>query len=59
MNKILKINIITGLVILFFFNSCVKEEFDNTPEYVTNLVANTTIKDLKNQWINYKVIIIL
>ncbi len=57
MNKILKINIITGLVILFFFNSCVKEKFDQTPEYVTNLVANTTIKDLKSLYINSAVLI--
>ncbi len=57
MNKILKINIITGLVILFFFNSCVKEDFDNTPEYVTNLVANTTIKDLKSLYTGSAVLI--
>ncbi len=44
--------IITGLALLFFFSSCVKEDFDVVPEkvYTVDFDANTTIADLKSMY---------
>jgi len=46
MKNILKITIILASVFVIL-NGCVKEDFDTTPEYVTEWDANTTIADLK------------
>ncbi len=51
------IKIITGLLFILFFSACVKEDFDTTPEYVTDWVANTTIADLKAKYSNMPVTI--
>ena len=46
MKNILKITIILASVFVIL-NGCVKEDFDNTPEYVTDWEANISIADLK------------
>ncbi len=46
MKNIIKITIIL-LSVFVFITGCVKENFDTTPEYVTDWEANTTIKDLR------------
>ncbi len=45
-------NILLGCTLLIFMSSCVKENFDNTPEYVTELEANMSIADLKAKYAN-------
>jgi len=44
-NNIIKI--LTGFLLILFISACVKENYDITPEYVTEWEANSTIKDLK------------
>lgn len=41
------IKIITGLMFLLFFSACVKENYDTTPEYVSDWNVNMTIAELK------------
>ncbi|NPA67299.1 MAG: hypothetical protein GXO50_01690 [Chlorobi bacterium] len=49
MKNILKITLISAAV-FFTLSGCVKEDFDTTPEYVTDWVANTSIADLKAKY---------
>ncbi len=48
MNNLLKIT--TGVLLLLYFSSCVKEDFDIVPEkkYTVDFDANSTISELKS-----------
>ncbi len=49
MKNIFKITTVIALL-FFIINGCTKEDFDETPEYITDWTANTSIADLKAKY---------
>jgi len=56
MKNIIKITTIL-ISVFIFVNGCVKENFDTTPEYVTDWTANTSIAELKAMYSDEPVLI--